>query len=382
METLEHQQMNAVRAYNPEARLRNDTETWLAEVLPGGMRTPFEYTFDGRELYALDGSELGPIFTDAIKDAEAIADKRPNLLFELRRRQIEHDEYQDMLAMARGEGPNTMVVVSDFPAELMDSAEDVGGYNVRRRQTMLRVITRKTDGRLEMYSQSLDYSERTALENIYSALGFKARPGELLGQRMRLDTEAADQETLVDDLMDVYDRSLQRRYGGEWHAGRRDARRINTYDFVLSQAVLLDAFTREASNRGHDQTLLYDLAAEMTRRFMLPRHKDVNNGLMIDGETAGQALLAMHTAGQQARREGQVFSGCGRSLGTNGTTIESEMTANGYGNKTNTESKYNFDKNMHCVVCQAPPKKGEKKKMCGPCGICKGCDGVLKAKKK
>ena len=39
---------------------------------------------------------------------------------------------------------------------------------------------------------------------------------------------------------------------------------------------------------------------------------------------------------------------------------------------------YSFDKEMYCVVCQSPPKEGESKKMCGPCGICKGCDAKLK----
>ena len=51
--------------------------------------------------------------------------------------------------------------------------------------------------------------------------------------------------------------------------------------------------------------------------------------------------------------------------------------------KKNTgETKYSFDKEMFCVVCQAPPKKEEKKKMCGPCGICKGCDAKIRAKAK
>lgn len=382
METQEHQKTEHVNSYSPEIRLRNDTETWLAEVLPGGMRTPFEYKFDGQELYACDGSKLGPVFTDAIREAEVIANVQPNLLFELRRRQLEYEEYQDMLSMVAGDGPNTMVVVSDFPAELMDSAQDIGGYNVRRRQTMLRVIIRQSDGNLSMYSQSLDYSERPALEDIYNVLGFRAQAGELLGQRIRIDTDTNDQHKLVDRLTDVYDNSLKRRYGGEWYAGRKDSCKVNTYEFVQSQTALLDAFTQETSVRGFNQELLYDLAAEMTRRFMLPKANLAIERLISNGETSSHALIAMHAAGQQARKEGQVFSGCGRSLGDRGTDIESEMNVNGYGNKTDAETKYNFDKHMHCVVCQAPPKKGDRKKLCGPCGICKGCDGVLKAKKK
>jgi hypothetical protein len=46
-------------AYDHETRRYYDTVTWLAEVLPGSMRTPFEYTFDGNELYANDGAGHG-----------------------------------------------------------------------------------------------------------------------------------------------------------------------------------------------------------------------------------------------------------------------------------------------------------------------------------
>jgi hypothetical protein len=42
--------------------------------------------------------------------------------------------------------------------------------------------------------------------------------------------------------------------------------------------------------------------------------------------------------------------------------------------------KYVFNKKMYCVVCQAPPKEKAKPKWCGPCGICRTCDGKLQAK--
>lgn len=44
------------------------------------------------------------------------------------------------------------------------------------------------------------------------------------------------------------------------------------------------------------------------------------------------------------------------------------------------EQEYDFDQEMYCVACQAPPKMGAKKKMCGPCGICEPCDVKLRAK--
>jgi hypothetical protein len=356
-------------SYDQEVRSHDDISTWLAEVLDGSMRTPFEYSFDGHELYARDGSALKTIFKDAICDAEKIADSSPNLTFELRRRYIEMEEYGDMIAMAKGQAPNTMVVVSDFPPELMDTDQDVGGYNVARKQTMLRIITRNEQGGIEMRSQSLDGSNREGLEALYGELGFVSQPGELLSQRMQLDLEVIDQQYLVDRLMGVYDRSLESQHGEPFYAGRKQQDNRNTYDFVCSQYDLLNAYLAGAQTDEEK----YNLAAAMTARFKqkTPIYIEQKSHYIQSFSVA----IEMELAGRAAAEEGKVFSGCGASLAAKGS--EAELEQLGYGNKTSTESSYAFDKKMFCVVCQAPPKEKAPKKMCGPCGICKDCDAKL-----
>src|SRR5690606_6891343 len=120
--------------------------------------------------------------------------------------------------------------------------QSVGGYNVDRKQAMLRVLTRSSDNSLKMVSQSLDGSNRQALESLYRHFGYEAAPGELLGQRMNLDLDEFNQEYVVDELVGVYDRNLQSQFGGEWFAGRQDARRRNTYDFACQQQDLVGAY--------------------------------------------------------------------------------------------------------------------------------------------
>jgi hypothetical protein len=83
----------------------------------------------------------------------------------------------------------------------------------------------------------------------------------------------------------------------------------------------------------------------------------------------------------RARLMGKVFSACGITVGGEGNNnLVDELAQAGYGNQTNESSYYKFDKKMFCVVCQAPPKEKAAKKLCGPCGICKGCDSKLKRK--
>lgn len=326
--------------YDHERRTRDDTETWLAEVLDGQMRTQFEYTFDGRELYGEDGSPLGPIFKTAKNDAERLAAFDPRLRFEVRRRGIESEELQDMYAMGRGELPNTMVVISDFPPELQGATKDMGGYNVRRQQTMLRVITRNPNGSVTMISQSLDRSNRQALEAIYASLGFEAQPGELLGQRMHLDLAAEDQEFLPDILTGVYDRSLVEQHGGEWYAGRTPAEMLNTYDFVRSQDDLISLFVKQKlSNPVAAEKMRYGIAATMEKRF-LDRHRTgrrVTNGLVV---SEPDLLAEISTAFEVAVASGKSYSGCGITLDQVGANQTNEqLEASGYGNKACVEVK-------------------------------------------
>ena len=310
-------------------RTYNDVTTWLAETLDGAMRTPFEYRFAGHDFIAEDGSRLGDIFETAITDAERMARRDPALAFESRRRRHELDEHSDMLAMARGELPNTMVVVSDFPSELMHAQHDVGGYNVTRKQTMLRVLT-YDNGRLKMYSQSLDGSHRPALEAIYQTLGVEARPGELLGQRLHLETAAEDQVVLLDRLVGVYDRALAGELGGNWYAGRQEAPR-DTYQFVLSQHAVVDRLVeRQLAGNCTDRDI-YNSAALLSRLFSSAEHATAisrGSGRQLLGGFVLNLEAMLETAGQQAAAEGRTFSGCGASLSAAGQLGEA-----GYGNR-------------------------------------------------
>lgn len=365
--------------YDIERRIYDDSTTWLAEVLDGPMLTTFEYMYDGGELYSQDGSPLRPIFETAITDARKIAAANPNLAFELRRRLIEYEEYEVMLEMAES-GPNTMVVVSDFPPELQDSTTDIGGYNVSRKQTMLRVITRMSDGSIRMQSRSLDRSDRSSLEAIYRYLGHEdVAAGELLGQRVMIDLQESEQELLVEDLTRVYDRSMAEKYGGHWYAGGVPAEVVNTYDFVKMQSDLIAEFVwQQMVAPEYAESLRYGIAAAIENRYK--QRFEVN---VVDGIYTAIAKPSLydeiHRAANYAMMNGRTFSGCGMSLRADEQgTARAEMTELGFGNKSDEESSYKFDKRMHCVVCQAKPKQNEPKKMCGPCGICKGCDTKIR----
>jgi hypothetical protein len=370
LEILAEQPLAFDTGFDRGKRDYDDLTTLFAEMVDGSMRTPFEYRPDGRELYARDGSVMRLEFETGLEDADRIAEARPNLAFEVRRRRIEMDEYYDMLKMSQGRLPNTMIVVSDFPPELMDAGHDVGGYNVSRQQTMLRVLS--WDGsKLTMHSQSLDGSNRQALEGIYASFGQTPRPGELLGQRIHAALDIAEQKFLTDKLTGAYDHSLRQQFGGNWRAGRRDESSINTYDFVLEQRDLIQLAMQQ---KRMGQLDIYGLAATLDARFRENRRARPDRIItrMLDPFYNLHAEIAQETT--NARLLKKIFTACGLSIEAAELSAAEERESAGYGNRTGESSDYGFNKKMYCVVCQAPPPEKAVKKFCGPCGICIDCD--------
>ncbi|MBP9853055.1 MAG: hypothetical protein QG629_647 [Patescibacteria group bacterium] len=312
----------------------NDTTTWFAEVLDGSMRTPFEYNFDGQELYADDGAALRPIFEDALQHAEQIITNEPVLSFEKRRRQHELDEYEDMIAMAKGSQPNTMVVVSDFPEELQHARADVGGYNTTRKQTMLRVIYWQ-DGRMHMLSQSLDDSNRHALEALYSHMGANAEQGELLGQRIHANLDTEDQKYLIDRLTGVYDRDLEQQFGGVWHAGRKEAK-LDTFAFAKSQHDLVDRYIAAKQTGTLSNYEEVNILATLDARYARAKQPEIVTGKeqLVCSAFRPPIPLAveLRAMGDAARATGKTFSGCGGTVRAGESSAESQMNELGYGN--------------------------------------------------
>lgn len=362
METLPIQAEN-VEQYGQD-RQRDDLETYFAELVDGSMRTDFEMRFTGDDFISEDSRSLNETTKDGQIEARKLARDIPELSFEVRRRNHERDEFHEAVEMARGERPNTIISVSDFPVELMGAEQDVGGYNVTRRQTMLRVLALQPDGNIRMYSQSLDRSDRQALEAIYARFGVQPEQGELLGQRINVDLSSERQALLTDELTGVYDRALAEKHGGKWHAGRNPADLRNTYDFVCQQTDLIDECIRLDNLGWLNDRFMYGAAAEMNRRFKAGiRYADTET--FVPGDPALLHQL-IERAGAEARSRGVSFSACGVTLNSDS---DSQFEQSGYGNKTD-ECEFI---SKECPECGAKNVKTKvtKHKITGSCGCSK-----------
>lgn len=319
IETKIEQEAFVAREANEYLRLYDDATTELAEMLDGPMHTPFEFYYDGNTLRGRDGRSLDDITTKSLKEADTIAQANPLLSFEPRRRRHERQESIEANAMANGDLPNTMIVITDFPPELMNSSVSVGGYNAARKQAYVRVWANDSTGKLMMYSQSLDLSNREGLESIYDYFDETPEEGELLGQRIHREMSEEEQKVLVTRLTGIYDRKMAAMFGGIWHAGRRGEKATNTYDFVCSQQDLIEAYMdAEKLPVGSKNKLKYDIAAAMDRRF--------KNGLPNTYKTSSKSLIReINYAGSQARAINMIFIACGIALSTENAIREAGM---------------------------------------------------------
>lgn len=386
--------------YDDRALIKNNTETWLAEVLNGSMQTSFDFHFKDEDIISQsDGSSLRKIFDSSVEEAYQITNVNPGMMFELRRRMIEKEEFNEIVQMMKGELPNTMVVVSDFPNELTQELKDVAGYNVKRQATILRVIKKVSEDHLIMVSQSLDGSYRPSLEAIYQSFGGLAKNGELLGQRLHLNfDDHLSASFLTDYIREIYDSQLGLALGGRWYAGIRQhsiSHPTNTYDFVKQQSDIVNLYVDDYVKdpiKAEDMRL--GIAALVSQRFnvFLSSGRNISykeekwqsqaqQYAFISPFLINQNLYNdISQAAQRAVVSGnESYSGCGITVSINSYALDdNEYYQLGYGNKIKKSEEYSFNDYGYCIKCQKNPKEKEKKKQLGPCAICRDCDPNFK----
>lgn len=258
------------------------------------------------------------------------------------------------------------------------------GLQARRRMGFIYRAEKHQDGSLTLESHTIDNSDSDAFAAV---------------RRLSEDDKNADMETLIR----VYDGNMRIKYGAEYRAGRlrTDSHsEINAWDFVCSNKDLFNYYFSELTKLAYSGLEGYELreAKKNLTYGVWARTKEIlndrNRGIMpqtkfatVDGvvnEILHEQRIAseVHQARLRAVERGDVMVGCGGSIVAKSDLDDPVEVLNSiFGpDKPEKSSNYLFDKKMFCAVCQAPPKKdNEEKKMCGPCGICKGCDTKIRS---
>jgi hypothetical protein len=347
-----------------------DAITELAELTDGQMRIELPLTFDDYDLYGPDGRSLTETAVKGLEAAREQAKKNGDLWFEVGRRSLELEEVIKAVDMIKSGEANTLQLTTDFPSALENAKEDVGGYNVTRRQALRRAITKNPDsGEILLVSQTLDGSNPEALDAVDAEFGFRTNPNEeRLGQRQALTLSAEEQATIMDRSVAAYDGKMSDQFGGEWYAGRRPADYRNTYDFVCQQRDLIDTYKNLKLKDELTEDIMYDMAATINARFKAAKEGIISIVSRVDTINLDQLQQEMEQAGYEARVAGQRFSACGSTFGPGG--LETSAQQAGYGNKADDECEFI---SKQCPECGEKNVKTKvtKTHISGSCGCTK-----------
>jgi len=299
-------------------QLLTDELTDQSERLAAPMENTFHYVLspEGLAIQLSEETDDGTvtrqepvraILANGLRKAELQVALHPEWHFELERRRIELEEWDQIEALARGTTPSqTLMVFSPHPDAVRDGTTYIDGYNRERQKTMIRTITRTEDG-VQITSTSLDQTNYQALAASVAAIGYELPAGksseEILAQRYWIDELPPEGFTWADVARRAYDLSLGEQLGGEWYAGRRPMDTANALAFIREQHDLIEQHMRMVEDV---MTSVHD---RRERASKLAEHR-YNFAAALDARLHGElGEIDVAEAGDAARAEGLSFEG-------------------------------------------------------------------------
>lgn len=384
----------------PETRLRvHDEEmSLMAEGLDRVMRTPFTLRRQDDTLVIFEDGKMRPyigmLMTGLeVAREEAKSDKRKQFLYEMSIGDLERG--YKLQALKPGEH---MTWTSPYP---QDAENFFGtafmtkcGFFPERKAGFIYLASCNDDGTVTLESQMVDSSDPQAFERVEAVAQY-------------------DPDADLDTLVRSYDGELVKQYGGRFYAGSRRAKHgENAWEELLRHQDLVSFYMQSLEVLAwSDEPRL--TVEQKTRQLIMGVWKAFRKRLDKQTErqsvrtpprqvydvSSGVSAVQMAVIGREvsigyleAVLNREIKPGCGGSvsaIGENGVGYIDGLAIfdSIFGDEKpfandSKEKKYGFDKEMFCVVCQAPPQKQEGKKKCGPCGICEGCDTKIRAKEK
>ena len=413
-----------------QARLYNEELTTIAEAIDSHyLESTFIYDFDGRRAVLPDGTSLSEMYKNGVQTVENMARNWPVYGLELSRRRAEASNQKLIDAMLRGElEANTVIELSPYPDEAEPACqpsvlEDMG-YKPDLKRGMIRVVRRLEDGRMSLTTCSLDNSSLSLFQSLQAKLGqpLGSTTTDILRSPVILKTNDSPKQ-ITKYLIEHYDKRLSQMTNGQTFSRGRLRGHQNSMDILEDSSPALHFYFDQLETLSGDwanETVSPKLANTINQVLAapnLPQHlrielsNTLTNGRLNESSVSivkralelsvwstivrqidnPQALASrtdfnqMLELAQQAEAAGQRMVGCGGSTELF-TSSRSQAISQVFESLLKIETSYSFNRKMHCVVCQRPPRRNkstrqlEAKKWCGPCGICKGCDKKLRTK--
>lgn len=361
LQTLEHPRIDKREQefYALELeRLKTDQVTEASERLNGAMENVFEYELRNDDFYFQDQA-LKPIFIRGIKNTEEIVKHQPQFGVELLRRHIELQQLMEQIEIRRNvdwSNPLVLVHISPIPDAVLHDDIDLNAYDKQRKKVMIRITEPTIDG-VKVTSMSLDGNDRVALQAVGDFFGVNiaddASSEDILAKHFLAEKSQFNGERPAKIIRERYDEAMRLQYGGEWYAGRRESKVLDTKQQIERYPSIIEQHVDE----------IWQLKKRLGSNFRFSQeYQDLTYNFLAaieQSDKRGRAIGSISAAGEVARSAGVEYakSDCPTGLVE---TAEQALEAQGI----------NALLEWHHGTCRVCLQSG----MVGACEVCRSCE--------
>ena len=277
--------------------------TDVAERISAPMDHPISFQNIDGKLYtesSVDGDDLLTISRNAEKAALAIARQNPQWTVEAYRRSIESQEVLQATSLPVGA---KMIVASPTPDVALSGAVNIGGYNLEKKTTMVRVWE-NTGQTLGCRYISLDGGNRQALQVAMQSVG-RDIPDEFDSEQILATfyTFLDEDRDLGDLLVNNYDSEMERQTGEIHSYGRPGL----THDSKKALEIAMENPDRLRDHMEEVARLKWAYSGdELKDKLEEARY---NYAAALEKVNKGGIVTSNGAAGGEARASGANFSG-------------------------------------------------------------------------
>lgn len=372
METLQRQRslveqrrqadFEAYQAWEHERRLYEEI-TDIAERVRAPIAPMQEFTLSLDGLVSARGELLRPVMENGLAEARRMALTNPDWQVEVRRREIELDEYNDLESLAHS-GFGAMVSYWPIPDAVRAGNSDLPGYNRDRLKMFTRISVATPSGVIIKY-HSYDGGYMPGIQAMDRVLGnddFDAsRSSEEIAATRRYIVPPDNIDELDEQLRRAYDDAILRNENRVVYSGSEPLAVKDVFGFIASKKSLLDEHMAVLHK-------IFDATSDHYERIEKMKPHRYNFAAAIDDLLHGKEVVSIQDAGEGARSEG-------RNLEGDCPTGEGEETAVGQlgevGFRSAREQKSTIWGPGECVACLRDTVVAINK-----CNMCQGCEDV------
>jgi hypothetical protein len=284
--------------------------TDVAERLRAPMDHAIRFQNRNGQLYcasSVDQKDLLTISREAEVVARKVAETNLAWAMEAVRRHAESLEIETATSLPIGA---TMAVFSPTPDDVLDGSVNIGGYNLDKKTTMVRVWSNTENG-LDCRYISLDGGNRAALRAAAAAIGreMPAQYGseEILSTFYQFDSGEPD---IAERIIGAHDEYLKQQTGQDFSYGRAGLNHKKALDIAAEHPARL------AEHMAEIQRLKWSYSGEALDKKM--EEARFNYAAALDRTERGEAVSSNSSAGDSARAGGENFAGfCAASPNAN-----------------------------------------------------------------